>query len=535
MRREQDEKIIALQAAIAEKNETLRRREGILKCQLEIAHESTERVLLDNDDLQSSVDRLTREKRQVERDLNEANDAFGRSQTLCRDVEDDLEAKQRELTERMAESKAMIAMAQSTAEHEVFAERNLAQTKLEGEKEAAMTEMQLLRRELETEMALEANRAAEKLEEAEARYREAQGCITELEAQFVQAQETYEVDLHEAAMKIAQMEGELDTAALHVSRVDAEKLALEAKLTRTQQEGRKVQSELEVLLDDAESHIDQLKEEVSVMKKANTDMHAQFSAESVALREAAASAERAMQDAEYNAEATAKRLGDTVNAERTAHNRTKNEADQVQLRLRRDLQAARESAEEYHTKKVLGDMSLKMEKDRSRKVREEMHSALQSVDIMSQERDLAELRCEEIEWSSEMRCNRLVTAKLTTATEAKEKIAKQSVARKFAEDQAQLAAARARQAEDELAEIKGDLFAALETTQALQAEKSNALNMLSQQRELTEKMEEDQSVLIGYADAVASQVEEGPRMSLSGSLSSSGLFDRTMTRSAIER
>ena len=42
-------------------------------------------------------------------------------------------------------------------------------------------------------------------------------------------------------------------------------------------------------------------------------------------------------------------------------------------------------------------------------------------------------------------------------TEAKEKLAKQNVARKFAEDQAQLAAARARQAEDELVELQGEL------------------------------------------------------------------------------
>jgi len=65
----------------------------------------------------------------------------------------------------------------------------------------------------------------------------------------LQAQETYEVDLHEAAMKIAQMEGELDTSALHVSRVDAEKLALEAKLIRAQDDGKKVQRELEVSFD----------------------------------------------------------------------------------------------------------------------------------------------------------------------------------------------------------------------------------------------------------------------------------------------
>jgi hypothetical protein len=259
----------------------------------------------------------------------------------------------------------------------------------------------------------------------------------------------------------------------------------------------------------AEATSEALKEEVTTLQKANTTMHANFTAEAAALREASAAAERAMNDAEYNAEATAKRLADAVNAERTAHSRTKNEGDQVQLRLRRDLQAAREAAESYHTKQVIGDMSLKLEKERSGETRREMHSALQAVDIMSQERDLAELRVEEIEWSAEMRHNKLVTEKVRQSHDHKEAMAKQAVARKFAEDQASLAASRARQAEDELVELQGELTSAMAETKTLNGERQEALSMLAEQRDRTSKMEQEQELLIGYTDSIAAQAGMG--------------------------
>ena len=91
----------------------------------------------------------------------------------------------------------------------------------------------------------------------------------------------------------------------------------------------------------------------------------------------------------------------------------------------------------------------------------------------------------------------------------KEAMAKQSVARKFAEDQAALAASRARQAEDELVELQGELTSALAETKALTSERREALSMLAEERDRTAKMEQDQRVLIGYTDAIASQAEMG--------------------------
>merc|ERR1711988_205153 len=114
----------------------------------------------------------------------------------------------------------------------------------------------------------------------------------------------------------------------------------------------------------------------------------------------------------------------------------------MQLRLRRDLQNAREAADKYHQQSIRSQAGRKLERDRAGLVRNDMHDALHAVDIMKQELGIAESRCEEMEWSSEMRCSRLVNDKLEAAMKAKEHIAKQTVARKFAEDQAQLAAAR---------------------------------------------------------------------------------------------
>ena len=186
MRREQAEKLTGLSAALDEKQETLRRREGVLKCQIDVAHENTDRVLLQNDELQSAVDRLTREKRALERDLGEANESFDRSQNLCREVEEELEAKAREVEEVRRRHKAEIALARNVAENEVMAERSLAVTRLQGEQEAAVTEVSMVKRELETMAIVAADHASKRLEEAEERYRQAQACITQIEAQFVQ-------------------------------------------------------------------------------------------------------------------------------------------------------------------------------------------------------------------------------------------------------------------------------------------------------------------------------------------------------------
>jgi hypothetical protein len=345
------------------------------------------------------------------------------------------------------------------------------------------------------------------MKESEQRYTEVLTMNTKLKQDADDAAEEYELALHASAMEKAKLQGDLDTAKLHVSRVDAEKISLEQKLSQTREGAKKIQNELEMLLDDAESTIDQFKAEVDLQRRTNDQMHTSFMFETAALKEAKVLAERTAADANYNCEATAKRLGDLVNSERTAHQRTRNEADQVQLRLRRDLQAAREAAEKHHNTKVVGDMSLKLEKDRARAVRHEMHSALQAVDIMSQERDLAEQRCEEVEWSSEQRCNRLVSDKLMTATKAKEDLARQGVARKFAEDQAQLAAARARQAEDELVDMQSELNTALSKTRRLEKERDEALGLLESAQDKAEKMESDQVLLLSYTDAVASQLE----------------------------
>lgn len=507
LRREQEEKIASLDATVNETKETLRRREGILKCQLDVAHENTDRVLLEMDELQSTVDRLTREKRTLERDLKEGSESFDRAQKLCADLEDELAAAQSTIEKQAAQHQAELRMFRAEAENVVEAEQTKSKSMLKGEQQATELQLESLRTELETRAMLEADEASKKLEDAEQRYMDAQKMITDLEGQLVQLKETHEIKEHESAMKIAQLQGEADTANLHVSRVDAEKIALEQKLSVTRESALKVQQELETLLDDAERHIEQLKAEVSIQQKTNDDMHEKFTTESEALREAVASAQRAEADANYNLEATAKRLGDVVNDERTAHARTRNEAEQVQLRLRRDLQAAREAAEKYHKDKVVADMKTKLEKERARTVRGEMHRALQAVDIMSQERDLAEQRAEEIEWSTEQRCNKLVSDKLAVATKAKEDLAKQNVARKFAEDQANVAADRARIAEEELVDLQSSLNDALGKTRALEQEKSEALSMLGSAQERARKMEEDQQTLIGYADAVASHRE----------------------------
>jgi len=382
---------------------------------------------------------------------------------------------------------------------------NLA--RLKGEQQVASTKVQAVKMELETQQMVEANTFAEKLEARNNDLQKAQNLITALEEQLALSNQFHEVDMHTAKMRIAQLQGEVDTSNLHVTRVDTEKIALEQKLSQTRAGAQKIQTELEELLNEHEALIDELKAQIETQKQDKTDMHDKFTKEATALLEAVACAERSAADANYNLEATAKRLGDVVNAERTAHQRTRNQSSQVELRLRRDLQAARQAAETYHEQKVMGDMAKKLQVERTRTLQQEMHGALQAVDIMSQERDLAEQRCEEVEWSSEMRCNRLVTDKLMAATTAKETLAKQSVARSFAEDQAQLAAARARQAEDEIVDLQETLTETRNKTRQLEKEKSEALSLLDTAHVKAEKMEEDQMTLIGYADAVASQLE----------------------------
>lgn len=507
LRRDKDEKLVAMDAALHEKSEELRRREGMLKCQLEVAHENTDRVMLENDELQSTVDRLTREKRALARDLKEAMASFERSQKSLIKVEDELDEAKRNALAELDEAMDRVQMSQQEAQNQVLAQRTLAQQELENEKQAAMQQLGDACAERDQAKIHEVGLIQRKLEESESRYRDAQSRITELEGALLDEQQAHEIELHEKNKDLAQLQAEMDTVSLVAARVQTEKTALEQQLRGLRESSKKTQQELEALLDDSEQHTEMLLGNLDAQRKANTDQFTRFSQEVNALRQAAASSERAAADANYNLEATTKRLNDSLAAEHTSHQRTRNETDQVTLRLRRDLQLAREAADKYHEQCVRLEASKKLERQRAALVRNDMHDALCTVDVMKNELGAAESRCEEMEWSSELRCGRLVNDKLEAAMKAKEDNAKEKVARRLAEDQAQLAAARTRQAEDEAEELKDRLAETLRLTKRLEDEREDAFGMLDLAHSQADKMEEDQQILLGYTDAVTAQAQ----------------------------
>ena len=125
--------------------------------------------------------------------------------------------------------------------------------------------------------------------------------------------------LTHAMWQVAKLDAEAEVSRLQVSRVEAENGVLEAKLGRSQEDALKVQRELESLLDDAESQLEQLQQEVDAQRKLNTSQYSKYCQEVKAMRESVANAERAVADANYNLEARTKQLGDGLNAEREAN------------------------------------------------------------------------------------------------------------------------------------------------------------------------------------------------------------------------
>ena len=98
-------------------------------------------------------------------------------------------------------------------------------------------------------------------------------------------------------------------------------------------------------------------------------------------------------------------------------------------------------------------------------------------------------------------------AKLTAATKSKEDLYNLNMQRRLAEEQAEAAALRLKQAEEEMDSLRGSLQGALAATKYMEQEKEEALMLLDSAHERTEKIEEDQQILLGYAESIATNLE----------------------------
>merc|ERR1711865_116996 len=162
-------------------------------------------------------------------------------------------------------------------------------------------------------------------------------------------------------------------------------------------------------------------------------------------------------NANYEQEVTTKQLETEKNALTLELCQTRSEKDQVELRLRRDLQAAREASEKFHGALIQETAKVKVQKTQTGRVQHDLMSALQTLEVEKQQRAATEKRCDEVEILWTMRCDKLRTSTLTEIQDGKDKVARVETARSHAEKLGLEDAARARDAEYKAEALKCEL------------------------------------------------------------------------------
>merc|ERR1711865_617882 len=162
-------------------------------------------------------------------------------------------------------------------------------------------------------------------------------------------------------------------------------------------------------------------------------------------------------NANYEQEVTTKQLETEKNALTLELCQTRSEKDQVELRLRRDLQAAREASEKFHGALIQETAKVKVQKTQTGRVQHDLMSALQTLEVEKQQRAASEKRCDEVEILWKMRCEKLRAASFTEIQDGKDKVARSEMARINAERMAVEDAARARDAEITVEKLSSDL------------------------------------------------------------------------------
>lgn len=447
MRRVQDEKLAVKEVQLIEKERASRRKETILTCQIEVAHEHVDRVMTVSEDLQTTLDETMRHNRELQRNVDYDREELIRSDLKAQGLEKDLQqARQQIHDDRAAYVKEKLQLQTSHAQ--------------EGDNstEVSVTSANHMREQHAAELSNQASQFRNDAKHTEQEHLAFVGTLEDrivglrkdkanLEEELFQTQQQQEVSVHEVELERVVLQGELEGALQATKRLTVENEDLTRQLTKLREQARSTISDMEDVVGQAKSQKDELNHDLIMLRRSTQTEKEHHLNQIKQYQDAAHESKIMTNNANYEQEQTEKQLLTEKSALSGELTQTRNEKEQIELRLRRDLQAARQASEKYHSALVQETAKVKVQKNQTSRVQHDLMSALQALEVEKQQRAATDKRCDEVEILWKMRCDKLRTSTLAEIQDGKDTVARVEMARSHAEELGLEDAARARDAE----------------------------------------------------------------------------------------
>lgn len=262
-----------------------------------------------------------------------------------------------------------------------------------------------------------------------------------------QTQQQQEVSVHEVELERVVLQGELEGALQATKRLTVENESLARQLSKLRDESRSTITDMEDVVAQAKSQKDELNHDLIMLRRSTQTEKEHHLNQIKQYQDAAHESKIMTNNANYEQEQTEKQLLTEKSALSGELTQTRNEKEQIELRLRRDLQAARQASEKYHSALVQETAKVKVQKNQTSRVQHDLMSALQTLEVEKQQRAATDKRCDEVEILWKMRCDKLRTSTLAEIQDGKDTVARVEMARSHAEKLGLEDAARARDAE----------------------------------------------------------------------------------------
>eukprot|EP00656_Telonema_subtile_P015879 TRINITY_DN18357_c0_g1_i1.p1 TRINITY_DN18357_c0_g1~~TRINITY_DN18357_c0_g1_i1.p1 ORF type:complete len:530 (+),score=221.79 TRINITY_DN18357_c0_g1_i1:382-1971(+) len=459
MRRVQDQKLAGKEIQLKEKEAAARRQTGVLKCQIEVAHEQVDRVMTVSEELQSRLDEVMRENRVAKTVVDQVNTELKRLSQRENDLTAQLDAALSKARELAEQHRKELAHVQEMGDDAVDAAKEQAVAEANNAREVHALEQSHMAAEHRAEMSTERQEHQAKVDRLEEALKNATEDITKLELELLHTKQEASNTVHEEEMQTLVLRAELEGSLQSNTRLGVENEQLSRHLEQAREEGNSTLGDMEALLEQARKQNEDLNHDL-IRNRRNAENERSTLLNQIAeLREAAAKSSDALKDSEYEKDQTVQTLSKDLNAANEAVALTQNERDQLELRLRRDLQTAREASEQYHEALVLEQHKVKGHKEQTARAQHELMAARAQVEVSKTVKADLERANDEHEIRWKLHCEKLRSANLAEMQKIRDEMARSETAKKHAEQEAREDAERAREAEAQVEKLRKDLVA----------------------------------------------------------------------------
>jgi hypothetical protein len=460
MRRVQDEKLAVKEVQLVEQERAARRKETILDCQIEVAHEHVDRVMTVSEDLQTTLDETMRQNRELQRMAKYDKEELLRADLKAQALENDLKKAHAQIQEDRAAYVKEKTQLEEKHRDALDHAQELALASACAKSEESSQELSNQAAEFRNKERITAQEHQAFVGTLEERITGLRKDKANLEEELFKTQQDAEKSVHEVELERVVLQGELEGALQATKRLTVENESLTRQLVKLREESRSTISDMEEVVAQAKAQKDELNHDL-IMLRRNTQTEKEHHLKQIATYQTTAHESKVMSDnANYEQEQTEKQLKTEKSTLQLELSQTRNEKDQVELKLRRDLQAAREASEKFHSTLVQETAKVKVQKNQTNRVQHDLMSALQALEAEKQTRAAAEKRCDEIEILWKMRCEKLRKSTFAEIQDGKDRVARVEMARAHAEKMGLEDAGRARDAEIKAEALSAELVKA---------------------------------------------------------------------------